>query len=454
MARLVGTSASNRITGTSRNDQLIGAGGNDTLNGGSGNDFLDGGTGNDSLIGGLGLDTLLGGVGNDALNGGDGNDTYRFANGFGDDVITDSSGIDTLNFSAVTAALTVNLAPANPNEVTLGTSSINWSSPTSIENVVGGSGADTITGNFVNNRLEGGAGADTLFGEAGSDTLLGGAGNDSIDGGFGNDVIFNSDGADTIQGGFGNDTYIYTTLENANGTDGDVITDLNGIDTLDFSAITESLFVFLEPVSTDGVAPLIDIGFEIIESASTLEDIENVITGSGNDTIDGNASDNVLRSGTGDDTLSGGAGNDTLLSESGDDTVFADAGNDLLIDAVGNDSYFGNTGDDTYLFNTLQTDTFDTLFDASGTGDNLRFIGLNANDVVMTGLDTDSNSHLDALKIYVVANNWTIQIGSYFNNASGLDPDAATAGFTLIENIGFDDDPLNAFADIQAQFLI
>ncbi len=41
-----------------------------------------------------------------------------------------------------------------------------------IENAVGGSGADTITGNAINNRLDGGAGNDTLNGGTGIDTAI------------------------------------------------------------------------------------------------------------------------------------------------------------------------------------------------------------------------------------------------------------------------------------------
>ncbi|MGV6821255.1 MAG: calcium-binding protein, partial [Parvularcula sp.] len=49
---------------------------------------------------------------------------------------------------------------------------------TSIENVIGGTGDDTLTGDGLANQLEGGAGADTLDGAGGADTLIGGAGDD------------------------------------------------------------------------------------------------------------------------------------------------------------------------------------------------------------------------------------------------------------------------------------
>ena len=49
-----------------------------------------------------------------------------------------------------------------------------------IENAVGGSGGDLLTGNQAGNRLEGGAGDDTLVGGGGDDRLVGGDGADSF----------------------------------------------------------------------------------------------------------------------------------------------------------------------------------------------------------------------------------------------------------------------------------
>jgi serralysin len=62
-----------------------------------------------------------------------------------------------------------------------------------IENAVGGSGNDTLTGNDAANLLKGGRGADRLSGLGGSDILDGGAGADMLLGGAGADVFdFNS----------------------------------------------------------------------------------------------------------------------------------------------------------------------------------------------------------------------------------------------------------------------
>jgi len=56
-----------------------------------------------------------------------------------------------------------------------------------IENIQGGTGNDTLTGNSLENTIKGGAGADILRGGAGADTISGGTGVDKIYGDDGDD---------------------------------------------------------------------------------------------------------------------------------------------------------------------------------------------------------------------------------------------------------------------------
>ncbi|MBW7910551.1 MAG: M10 family metallopeptidase C-terminal domain-containing protein [Alphaproteobacteria bacterium] len=69
-----------------------------------------------------------------------------------------------------------------------------------IENAIGGSGNDYISGNDASNLLRGGAGSDMLLGEDGDDMLFGGLGADILSGGDGADrfVFDNLDGVDTV----------------------------------------------------------------------------------------------------------------------------------------------------------------------------------------------------------------------------------------------------------------
>ena len=72
----------------------------------------------------------------------------------------------------------------------------------------GGDGADLLYGGGDDDSLRGGGGNDTLSGGAGSDSLFGGVGNDTLMGGIGADVLDGGDGADSLSGDAGNDTLI------------------------------------------------------------------------------------------------------------------------------------------------------------------------------------------------------------------------------------------------------
>lgn len=65
--------------------------------------------------------------------------------------------------------------------------------------------------------------------------------------------------------------------------------------------------------------------------------IEDVIAGSGNDTVQGNGTDNHLQGGSGNDRLYGGAGRDQLAGGPGDDILQGDLGDDVLDGGTGVD---------------------------------------------------------------------------------------------------------------------
>ncbi|MCD6035040.1 MAG: hypothetical protein K0R63_781 [Rickettsiales bacterium] len=66
----------------------------------------------------------------------------------------------------------------------------------------------------------------------------------------------------------------------------------------------------------------------------------------GNDTIHGNGGDDVILGGSGNDVLEGGEGNDTIFGGSENDVIKGDAGNDFLYGEEGNDTINGGDGSD------------------------------------------------------------------------------------------------------------
>lgn len=152
--------------------------------------------------------------------------------------IWDGSGHDTLDGSAQSQNMTVDLTPGSwiyrgtKSDSILDEGQMFIGFGTQIENLLGGSGNDTLTGNDVQNHINGNAGNDTINGGLGVDILQGGAGNDNLHGGTtgydrdtSNDFLFGEDGADVLNGGYGND-YLN------GGSGSDVLNGGHGNDTL------------------------------------------------------------------------------------------------------------------------------------------------------------------------------------------------------------------------------
>jgi len=139
--------------GSSEDDLIAGTNVADTLDGQGGNDWLFGDDGNDSLLGGSGVDTLIGGDGDDSVDGGSGDDLIVGGSGAGNDTYAGGDDTDTVTYASTTAGVTVDLGAGTASGSEIGTDSLS-----AIENVVGGSGNDTITGNGDNNTLFGNGG--------------------------------------------------------------------------------------------------------------------------------------------------------------------------------------------------------------------------------------------------------------------------------------------------------
>ena len=320
---------------------VIGGAGDDTINFGATTIFsmtLEGGAGADSLITGTGGGVFLGGTGNDTLSGG--------------------SWIDVADYRANTGSQMLDLTATGGADGLGGTDSF-----ISIERVIGGAGADTIdfgavtaavtlegaaghdrlTGGTANDMLLGGTDDDTLFGGEGADTLLGDAGDDSLSGGAGSDEFVGGAGANTIDGG-------------------------DGIDRVTYAASTTAVRVVLGDATTGG-----DIEGDRLFSieqlrGSVFDDTISYGGLSANVTVAGGEGADSLVGSLGADSLAGDAGADTILGGGGLDTLWGGDGDDLLVGRSGGDNLVGGSGADTVSYADATTGAAATLDSAGNVG--------------------------------------------------------------------------------------
>lgn len=175
-------------------ENVTGGAGGDTITGSTSDNVLVGGGGGDSILGGMGNDTIRGGLGDDTLRGEAGDDIFdEGAAASGADNIQGGAGIDRVDYSARMNDLIVVMdTPLSGPGGTPSGEDVSGSPEgdliaVDVENLIGGAGVDSLTGNALDNQIEGGSGTsiDTLNGGAGDDLLDGGAGADIFDCGAG-----------------------------------------------------------------------------------------------------------------------------------------------------------------------------------------------------------------------------------------------------------------------------
>ena len=363
---------------------------------GGGDDSIIGSAGGNSILGGSGNDTIEGMAGNDTMFGQTGDDVYLFDadTGLGSDFVVEffGEGSDTLDYTFTALGVSVNIGVTVAQTVNANQSLTLIF--TSIETVLGGSGNDTITGDFDGNSLIGNGGNDILNGSLGDDTIVGLGGNDTLDGGPGDDTFFYD--ADTA---LGSDTI----AEPVGG----------GTDLIDFSA-TSSL-----GVSADLGITTAQVVNPNLTLTLTLTEIENAIGGDGNDSLTGSGGANSLIGGLGNDTLEGRAGNDTLEGNAGNDTYAFDADNALGTDTItenaseGTDAldFFRTTASVTVNLSTVGNQTINSNLTISLTNvevENVRggdgndvLTGSAADNVIEGGPGNDTSSGADGDDTYI-----------------------------------------------------
>jgi len=280
--------------------------------------------------------------------------------------IWDSGGTDTVRYQGSGAsvidlrAATLEVAPGGGGYFSQAAGIIGGFSIANgvvIENAIGGSGNDRITGNQVANSIDGGAGADTLIGGAGADTLRGGDGADTFlflaagdsTQAVSDRIVDFTPGVDTI------DLRLIGATSFAVAAEGGA-TRLNAVTASGtFSILVDGSFT-LEQLLPGAIAATVDGSGGNLVSGTTGPDLlfgmagaDNIQGGAGGDFIVGGEGSDSLQGGDGADTIYGGNGSDSLFDANGADFLSGGDGDDLLLGELGNDTLLGGAGNDTLL---------------------------------------------------------------------------------------------------------
>ncbi|HLQ17819.1 MAG TPA: calcium-binding protein, partial [Tabrizicola sp.] len=328
----------------------------------------------------------------DLLSGTAGDDMFMVSTGA--DTIQGGAGFDWVVLTRATGAVRLNLESLNHN-----TNIASGQTYVSIEGIIGSAFSDTLTGDFVANRIEGMEGNDRLSGVMGNDSLYGGSGNDMLLGGPGADLLDGGLGRDRasyreawvgvladlgqpsrntgeaagdsylavedLEGSGSSDTLIGDAqanqligmesndrLEGRQGSDSlfggdgnDTLAGDDGADRLDGGAGVDFASYESNPaaIRIDLLTPSLTTGDAAGDIFTSIEGF--ILTGfadsfAGNDLADramGGVGNDTLTGRGGSDWLSGGAGNDALYGGEGEDTLLGGAGSDRLEGGLGRD---------------------------------------------------------------------------------------------------------------------
>ncbi|NOT13936.1 MAG: heme peroxidase [Methylococcaceae bacterium] len=318
-------------------ENIIGSQGNDTITFNGGVNVIDAQGGND---------TIVGGAGNDVLSGGAGNDTFNYTFGHGADAVDGGADTDSLNITGTVGNDTLDVLY---NGISL--TNFEGGTVTGVElvtaNLLGGNDTLTYAGTTsgVNVNLAAGL-ASGFLSLLGIENAIGGSGADTLTGSTGALIL------NTINGGAGDDTYIVDGGETVTEAPG------GGTDMVFSSAATFT-------ISNANVENLTLTGNGNING--TGNNGANIITGNnGNNTLTGLGGVDTLFGGLGDDLLNGGAGNDFFvynLALFGDDNIQAfdanAAGGQDLLDFRGSGLTLANIG--------ITSNGIDTVVTVNGT---------------------------------------------------------------------------------------
>ena len=359
------------ITGSSYNDILTGTLAANKIDGGSGVDTVSYSNSNAAVTVKLGVTTAQTGgyaqgdslVSIESIIGSTYNDIFTSSSVA--NKIDGGSGVDTISYAGSSAAVTVNLGvtTAQTGGYAAGDTLFN------IENIIGSSYNDIITGSSLANRIEGASGVDTVSyanstaavnvnlglttaqsgGYAAGDTLVS---IENIIGSAYNDTLTGSSASNKIDGGA-------------------------GIDTVSYASSNAAVNVNLAVTTTQSGGHA---------AGDTLFNIENIIGSSYNDTLKGTTAANIITGGAGKDTMTGAAGADVFKFSAITDSGKVAGARDIITDFV-------KGTDKIDLADFAGTFTFKGTGALGGSVHGVNYAQASGNTII--GIDADGNGTLD-----------------------------------------------------------
>ena len=389
----------NQLNSEATNNDATFIDGNDSLYGGAGSDTIYGNQGDDLIVGrndtGTQTDLVFGGRGNDTIdystNGGNGATIYG---NLGSDTIFGSSGLTDIIYGDSDATSTgapagTTGADATGNDVIVGGASVRASVYAGFGNdVVNYSGQSTIV------NIEGGSGSDTIYGSNGGDSfngpsvIYGGSGAGTVDSA---DLILAGAGFEIIYGNQGNDTIV--GVSNTVGVN-DVVFGGEGNDQINYSA------------STNGV---------------------QAYGGRGNDVIYGSTASDTLIAGQGADALIGNATGAANTAGNGDTYDFSTAGNG---GAAGGTFIDGTT---TLTADTIRSFTTGTSF-TTGVDQLITGLGAGNSDNYQEFANTAVNSVESAVTLYTGSDSFSNPVNPLAPSYTFIA--GATDGYLIVDQDG------------------
>ena len=314
---------------------------------------------------------IVGGANAVTINGGNGHDIIYAGEIEGHDANGDFIG------STKTTGVTIN--GGGGHDYIIGSAGNDTLNGTKGQNYInGGDGDDTLIGGdlseldenygyykYVNNELIGGKGNDTIWSVTQEEGYQGGTTyfDNYMEGNEGNDTIYANGYRDTVYAGSGDDEI--HSWKVSGGSEGRIFGEEGN----------NRIYLYGDGCQRVEVGD----GDNLIDTTKSTGR-NGIVTGNGNNTINGGGGEDIITAGFGVNTVNAGGGNDTVEVWGDGSIVDGGAGNDTIT-AYGTTTVNGGSGDDVIYINNGD----------HGSVSNLTINGNDGNDIYITNAYGQSN---------------------------------------------------------------